>query len=79
MTYDNSNSGALFLNDKKGNEKAPDRRGTLNVDGIEYELAGWLRTSKKGTQFLSLKVKAKEARQEPVKEIREDLNDEIPF
>ncbi len=27
--YDNTNSGVLFKNDKKGNEKAPDYKGNL--------------------------------------------------
>lgn len=57
--YDNSNSGALFKNDKEGNEKRPDYRGTLDVDGVEYELSAWLRTSKKGVKFMSLKVREK--------------------
>ncbi len=29
--YDNTNSGVLFKNDKKGNEKAPDYKGKVNV------------------------------------------------
>ena len=53
--YDNTNSGVLFKNDKKGNEKAPDWKGKINIDGKEKEMAGWIREGKSG-QFLSLKV-----------------------
>lgn len=53
--YDNTNSGVLFKNDKKGNEKAPDYKGKVNVNGKDLELAGWIREGKTG-QFLSLKV-----------------------
>lgn len=54
--YDGTNQGVLFQNDKDGNEKRPDYKGKLNVDGKDYELAGWKRVSKKGQPFLSLKI-----------------------
>jgi uncharacterized protein (DUF736 family) len=38
---DKSNLGALFLNDKRGNEKAPDYRGQLTTDSSKYSIAGW--------------------------------------
>jgi uncharacterized protein (DUF736 family) len=53
--YDNTNKGALFTNDQKGNEKAPNYKGKLNVNGKEYEIAGWVRQGKSGS-FLSLTV-----------------------
>ena len=52
--YDNSNSAALFANDKKGNEKAPDYKGKGQVNGKDVELAAWVRKSEKGTQYLSI-------------------------
>ena len=36
--YDNTNKGALFKNDKE-NERQRDFRGTVNVDGTDYQLA----------------------------------------
>ena len=53
--YDNTNKGALFTNDQKGNEKAPNYKGKLNVNGKEYEIAGWVRQGKSGS-FLSLTI-----------------------
>lgn len=53
--FDNTNKGALFTNDQKGNEKAPNYKGKLNVNGKEYEIAGWVRQGKSGS-FLSLTV-----------------------
>jgi uncharacterized protein (DUF736 family) len=53
--YDNTNSGVLFKNDKKGNDKAPDYKGKVNVNGKELEIAGWVREGKSG-KFISLKV-----------------------
>jgi uncharacterized protein (DUF736 family) len=52
--YDNSNSAALFQNDKKGNEKAPDYKGKGQVYGKDVELAAWVRKSEKGTNYLSI-------------------------
>ena len=58
--YDNS--GVLFKNDKGDNPKRPDYRGSLAVAGVDYNISGWIRESKKtGDKFLSLKVEAKDA------------------
>lgn len=55
MDYDNTDTGVLFLNDKKS-EKAPDYTGTYNHEGEDIKLAGWIRTSSKtGKQFISIK------------------------
>ena len=60
MTYDNTNSGVLFKNDKGDNPKRPDYRGSLNVGGVEYNISGWIRKSQKtGDSFLSLKIEPK--------------------
>jgi len=62
--YDNTNRGAIFKNDKKGNEKAPEYKGTINIEGTDYEIALWFQESKKdGTKFFSTSQKLKEARQ----------------
>jgi len=49
MPYDNTNKIAIFPNDKRGNAKAPDFRGTLNVDGREYKVSLWIRQTKDGS------------------------------
>ena len=53
--YDNTNSGVLFKNDKKGNEKAPDYKGKVNVEGKEKDIAGWIREGESG-KFISIKI-----------------------
>jgi len=53
---DYTNKGILFKNDyKKDNEKAPDYKGKINVDGKELELSAWVRKGGKGS-FMSLSV-----------------------
>ena len=82
--YDNTNSGALFRNDKKETENHPDYRGNLNVGGQDFWISAWLKTSKKGQKFMSLSVTPKEQRaSSKVNQGREtaetDFDDEIPF
>lgn len=81
MAFDDSNSGALFKNDKKGNDRAPDYRGELKVAGELHEIAAWLKVSKSGTKYMSLSVKPKEAREEAPKKSSSmgDMEDDIPF
>lgn len=54
--YDNTNSGALFKNDKEGNENRPDYKGKINVRGEDFYLSAWLKKSKAGTNYMSLSV-----------------------
>jgi len=56
MAFDQTNRGVLFVKKNKKNEKQPDYDGNINVDGKDYALAGWKKTSQKGATFLSLKI-----------------------
>ena len=53
--YDNTNTFVLFINDKKSNEKAPDLKGKANINGIEKDMAVWIREGKNG-KFYSGKI-----------------------
>jgi hypothetical protein len=59
--YDNRDRGALFKNNDKTEESHPDYRGNINVDGTEYWLSAWLKTSKAGMKYMSLSIKPKNA------------------
>lgn len=63
--FDNSNSGVLFKNENKQSEKHADYRGEINAAGVD----GWVRTSKKGTKFISFKLKPKDDQPNRVKEL----------
>ena len=56
MTQSRENSGALFKRDKQGNENRPDYSGPINVDGVDKELAAWIREDRNGNKYMSLKV-----------------------
>jgi uncharacterized protein (DUF736 family) len=50
-------SGALFVNDKKAQQKqgAPDYRGDATIAGYKFKISGWEKTGKEsGKTFLSL-------------------------
>ena len=58
--YDNTNSGALFKNNRKEKETQPDMTGVLDVDGTDYRVSAWSNKSKKGESYLSLKISVKD-------------------
>lgn len=59
--HDNTNRGVLFKNLDKEDSKHADFNGNLNVNGKEFWLNAWSRTSKNGVKYLSLSIKPKEA------------------
>lgn len=79
MTYDNTNRGALFKNDRKEKPTHPDYRGTVNVGGKEFWIDAWIKDGKKG-KFMSLSIKPKEGTfREAPKTPARDLDSEVPF
>ena len=65
MSYDNTNRGQIWKNDKKLTETHPDFKGSINVEGVEYWVSGWKR--KEGANpkspALSFSIQAKEQQQ----------------
>ena len=89
--YSNLNRGVLFVNDRKApGSNQPDRTGTLNVEGVEYFLDGWLKELAGGKKFMSVSIKRKDkqpgaapqqqqqSRQAPQPASYDDMN-EPPF
>lgn len=67
--YDNTNSGALFENQKRQKPSHPHLRGSCVIktpDGelVEYWVSAWQKTSKKGDDFFSLSFQLKEDKSE---------------
>lgn len=62
MGYDNTDSGALFINDRKEKDTHPDYRGTININGKDYWISAWVKSPRDSSKedFLSLSVTAKD-------------------
>ena len=88
MTYDNNNRGALYKNDKSGNDKRPDYRGEAKIDGKDLVVSAWIKVAgpeskMPGEKFMSLSFEPKQgapkkATRAPVMD-ESDPNDDIPF
>lgn len=86
MTFDNTNRGVLFTNNKKKSDKSPDYTGTINIDGEDKKISAWNKTSGKGTSFISISIdKGEYQKTESKPKIDRgsshdpNLDDEIPF
>lgn len=78
--YNNELRGALFPNDKKGDvEKRPDYKGSAEVGGVKYWVAGWKKKSKQGLQFMSLKFEPQEKPEPEPDDDAPDLEDDDVF
>lgn len=88
--WDNTNKGVLFKAKlPKKSDKHPDYSGTINVEGKEFWLNGWVKTSKNGNKFFSLSTTPKkpvynegqkiDKTEESNEFVDEKIDDEIPF
>lgn len=55
MSYDNTNTGLLAKNTRKEKENHPDYSGSVNVEGVEYWLSGWIRVGREGSKLAGQK------------------------
>ena len=65
--YDNTNSGALFMNDRRTKPSHPNFKGSCTImtpDGelVEYWVSGWEKSGKRGP-FVSLAFEPKEQKE----------------
>lgn len=83
-TYDNTNRGVLFKNDRKEQPNHPDYKGSLNVDGVDYWVSAWIKEGAKG-KFMSLSINPKEQAapapkaKAPVKTVAIEDDLDVPF
>ena len=85
MSYDNELRGVLFRNDERRNDKDPNYKGSITIQGQEYWLSAWLNESKSGQKYMALKANPKQAREhtasreKPAPQQADEFNDDIPF
>ena len=54
-----NNTGTAFLNDKEGNERRPDLKGSAKIDEEDYLVACWLKKSESGKEYYSMSFEKK--------------------
>ena len=81
MEYDNTNSGAVWLNAEKLSEKHPDYKGKLNVGGEEYWLSGWKRREGDNPKapIVRFKIEKKDMPRKVKEEARPPIDYDLPF
>ena len=82
MAYEQrDDSGALFKNDKEGNENRPDYTGNCMVNGKEMRIAAWIKEASTGIKFMSLNFSEPQEKSNsaPDADPNDDLDDEVPF
>ena len=80
--YDNTNKGALFANKRREKQTQPNATGTVNIEGVEYWVSAWTKTSKAGKKFQSLAFTRKE-QQAPAPTTPafnpDEIDEDLPF
>ena len=94
MSYDNTNRGSIWKNDRKEKDTHADFAGSINIDGVEYWLNGWKRKpdAHPKAPAMSFTVKRKEVQPDAQPTTQQDqgfrdkpatqsdfADDEIPF
>jgi len=75
MSYDNTNTGVLFTNQRKESPKHPDWQGSINIEGREYWLSAWNNRHAAKGDYFRLTVKPKDA----APPIRHEPRDPVPM
>lgn len=50
MTNEKDNSGVLFKNEEKTEDRQPDYTGKAKIDGTDYRVAAWVNETKDGSR-----------------------------
>jgi len=82
MSYDNTNRGQLWGNDKKEKDTHPDFKGSINVEGKEYWLSAWKRKPDANPKApaLSFSIQSKdEAYQKAENAVNAPQAPEVPY
>lgn len=85
--FDNTNSGVIFPNEKRQNDKSPTGKGSAEVAcphcGVvqKYWVSSWVKKSKAGKPFNSLAFTADQPQvnNTPAPKADGDFDDDIPF
>ena len=74
------NSGTLFRNDRRENDKQPEYKGDGIINGVPVWISAWVKEGKNG-KFFSMAFKPKEEQKQSQKSNYqpEPAGDDVPF
>lgn len=80
MAYDNTNSGALFRNDRRKNDRAPEYTGKCDIGGKEFWISAWVKESKNtGKKFFSLSFDPVDSDYSAPSQASHQESEDVPF
>jgi hypothetical protein len=81
MPYEQrDNTGSLFKNTEKRNERGPDYSGTCLIEGVEFFFDGWIKQKEGGRAWMSFSLKRKEKQaQQPTRQAPRRSRDDDDF
>ena len=74
-----NNTGAIFKNDYKKTDSHPDYKGKALIDGVEKEIALWLKESKTGTKYFGVVVSEPYVKPTQAAAVVTAPSDDLPF
>lgn len=87
MTYDNTNTGAIWKKRADASDNAPDFKVDVNLNGVDYQLAMWKRRESDNPNgpAIKFKIENKSEDQQPApaprvgSEASGTIGDDVPF
>lgn len=83
MAQQKDNTGYLYPNHKRDNERAPNTKGAFTVGGVEYWASGWTNIDNAGQRYVKViltpKGEEQSKTQRKLDEQKQNPDDDIPF
>jgi len=73
------NTGSLFRNENKESEQHPDAKGSALIDGVEYWVSSWNKTSKNGKPWRALSFTPKQQAKQPERPYAARRDSDVAF
>ena len=73
------NSGSIFRNDKRDNDRQPTHQGSCKINNQEFWISAWVNETKAGAKYFSLKFQPKEGEFVRSSDKPQDFDDDVPF
>lgn len=76
---DVKNTISIFKNEDKKSEKSPDYSGNLEINGVKFRVALWVKQAKNGKAYLGGMVNVDEAKTPTTEVAKKEVVSDLPF